>query len=96
MVCKQMETQGLVRVTFFLPVFYEAACVHLVGDFNGWCESATPMSRTSLGWQVTLSLPPGKAYQYRYLVDDGTWLNDWHADHYLPNELGGDNSVILT
>jgi hypothetical protein len=43
-----------------------------------------------------LELEAGKAYQYRYLVNGTDWYNDWRADHYVPNEYGGDNSVVIT
>jgi hypothetical protein len=45
---------------------------------------------------VTLELAPGKAYQFRYLLDGDRWENDWRADRYVPNPYGGDNSVVLT
>jgi 1,4-alpha-glucan branching enzyme len=96
MLRNQQEQYDSVVVTFSLPVARQAGRVYLVGDFNGWSESATPMSQTRNGWETTLSLPRGHSYEYRYLVDGTTWLNDWNADHYVPNDLGGDNSVILT
>jgi 1,4-alpha-glucan branching enzyme len=67
-----------------------------VGDFNGWDTSATPLRLGDHGWSVSLELEAEKAYQYRYLVNGNDWYNDWRADSYVPNEYGGDNSVVVT
>jgi 1,4-alpha-glucan branching enzyme len=68
---------------------------HVVGDFNDWSTTATPLNLSEEGWCVSLELDAGRSYQYRYLVD-GKWFNDWKADGYEPNEHGGDNSVVVT
>ena len=41
-------------------------------------------------------LPKGNEYQFRYLVNGRDWHNDWHADKYVPNKYGSDNSVVVT
>jgi 1,4-alpha-glucan branching enzyme len=68
----------------------------LVGDFNGWDKQATPMKKMNDGsFTVTVTLQKGKKYQYRYLLDGTVWENDWKADAYVPNQIGGgDNSVV--
>jgi hypothetical protein len=43
---------------------------------------------------VTLSLPAGKAYRFRYLVDGACWANDPTADASVPNPFGSEDSVI--
>jgi hypothetical protein len=47
-------------------------------------------------WELTLELAKGNSYQFRYLIDGNNWQNDWHADRYVPNPFGGENSVIET
>lgn len=84
------------RVTFRIPAPLKAQTITLVGEFNDWSQTATPLTLTPEGWITTLDLPRGHEYQYRYLADGQTWLNDWSADSYVPNELGGDNSVVKT
>jgi hypothetical protein len=44
--------------------------------------------------QPHCSLDAGRAYRFRYLLDDQRWENDWAADAYLPNSFGGDDSVV--
>jgi hypothetical protein len=45
---------------------------------------------------TTLELEAGREYQYRYLLNGNEWHNDWHADRYVSNAYGGDNSVVIT
>lgn len=87
-----------VRVTFELPSSVWAERVNLVGDFNNWDTSSHEMqqSRNNGNWRVTLTLPRGREYQFRYLVNGREWQNDWHADKYSRNRYGSDNSVVVT
>jgi 1,4-alpha-glucan branching enzyme len=96
MVTKLPGRAGTVRVTFALPATIWADTVHVVGDFNGWNERATPLRLTETAWMTTLELEAGREYQYRYLLNGNEWHNDWHADRYVPNAYGGDNSVVIT
>lgn len=99
MLKKQFLKRGTVKVDFVLPpaVAAEASSAYLVGDFNDWDETATPMTKLKNGsFKITLELDPGREYQYRYLVDGNQWHNDWDADRYEPNPFSGDNSVVST
>jgi hypothetical protein len=86
------------KVTFRLPeeAVKGAENVTVVGDFNDWDTTATPMERLEGGgFQIILKLSPGREYKFRYLVDGDRWENDWHADKYVPNSYGGDDSVVI-
>ncbi|NJL34832.1 MAG: glycoside hydrolase family 13 [Chloroflexaceae bacterium] len=96
MITKQLLRSGKIRVTFSMPVGIWADSIHLVGDFNNWDKAATPLRHSEQGWSVCVELEPGCSYQYRYLINGSDWCNDWRADRYMPNELGGDNSVVIT
>ena len=99
MIYKEPTLDGLqVRVTFELPSSLWAERVNLVGDFNDWDTSRDEMtqSRANGNWRITLVLPKGREYQFRYLVNGRDWHNEWHADKYVPNKYGSDNSVIST
>ena len=67
--------------------------VNLVGDFNNWSHDANPMVLHNDVYQTTLEFKPGQNHQFRYLVNDSTWCNDWHADAYTPNGFGEENCV---
>lgn len=67
---------GEVAVLFRLPASIWADSVFLVGDFNGWSTSATPMRRGEQYWEASLTLPAGKTYYYAYLIDGVDWCSD--------------------
>jgi hypothetical protein len=91
MITKQAINKEKVRVTFSMPASIWADTIYLVGDFNQWSKTSIPLVLDDNGWHASVELESGRTYQYRYLVN-----NDWRADHYAPNEFGGDNSVVDT
>lgn len=74
-----------------------ADTVHVVGEFNDWNTTATPMKKTSAGnFSVTVDLNCSQEYQYRYLLNNETWMNDPAADSYVfVPDVGTDNSVVI-
>jgi len=96
---RYLKTRDVSKVTFKLPrdAAPKAVRVALVGDFNDWNTAATPMTRLKNGdFKVTLELEPGREYQYRYLIENEIWENDWEADKYLPSGIeGAENSVVV-
>ncbi len=99
---RYIKSRKVCKVTFALPRAelpegVDAASVHLVGEFNEWSNTATPMIRAKEDtFRVTLELEPAKTYQFRYLVDGEHWCNDWHADGYVLSGFGADNCAVVT
>ncbi len=92
-----LKSKPVCKVTFYTPEDVEAEAVTLVGDFNEWDETATPMDKLKDGrFKMTLALEKDNEYQFRYLVNGSEWHNDWEADKYVPNPFLGDNSVVVT
>ena len=92
---KTRAANGKALVTFTLDRAVEARTAALCGDFNEWAGDAHPMERAPDGsFRVTVELEPGRAYRFRYLLDDTRWENDWAADAYVPNNFGGDDSLV--
>jgi 1,4-alpha-glucan branching enzyme len=91
-----IKEKGLVRVTFELPSTVWAERVNLVGEFNDWDTMSTPMTRrrADANWKAIVELETGRRYRFRYLVDGKQWLNDWHADEFVENPYGSDDSVV--
>lgn len=83
-----------VDVTFTHPVGEATRTVFVVGDFNDWSQDAHPMSVARDEASCTITLPTGRTYRFRYLVDGERWENDWGADDYVPNSFGADDSVL--
>jgi len=92
----QSGQTGKAKVTFVLSSQSDADHIHVTGDFNDW-QASTPMRRQKDGsFRATVELEPGREYQFRYLVDGNSWVNDEAADAYYPNPFGADNSVVRT
>src|SRR5687767_557232 len=83
------------RVTFRVAPGAASRSAALAGEFNGWQPQATPLERRRDGsFSTTVSLQPGRAYRFRYLLDGERWENDDAADRYVPNNFGGDDSLL--
>jgi 1,4-alpha-glucan branching enzyme len=93
-----LKSKPVCKVTFKLSKQEAKAAqtVRLLGDFNNWDTQAPPMKRLKNGaFTATLDLPKDNQYQFRYLLDDKEWENDWAADQYVPSPVSlEDNSVI--
>ncbi len=92
---KTRKGKGRASVTFTLDPGVAAQTAAVCGEWNGWSAGADVMHRDAEGgFSLTVALDAGRAYRFRYLLDDQRWENDWAADAYLPNSFGGDNSVV--
>ncbi len=96
---RYLKTRPVGKITFRLApdAANGAERVNLVGDFNDWDLTATPMKRLAAGdFTVTVDLETGHEYQFRYLVGDGTWTNESDADKYVPSGFpDAENSVVV-
>ena len=92
-----LKSKPVCKVTFNYIPEETAEKGYLVGDFNNWNTSATPMKRFKNGkFTVALDLDLGKEYQFRYFLDGTRWENDPNADKYIPvPDLNAENSVVV-
>jgi len=70
----------------------------LLGEFNNWdIENGFSLKKGKDGsLMATVSLEEGRAYQYRYLLNDGRWVNDESANQYVQDErFQVENCVIV-
>jgi 1,4-alpha-glucan branching enzyme len=93
---KFLKSKSTCQVTFQLPKGIKAKKVSLAGEFNNWNTKKTPLKQVKGVWKTTLELEQGREYQFRYFVDSSEWHNDDTADKYVPNNVDGDNSVVVT
>jgi 1,4-alpha-glucan branching enzyme len=97
-----LKAKARCQVTFELspaelPEGVQAKQIALVGDFNDWDPTATPMQRLENGvFATTLELEPGQTYQFRYLINNMYWYNDWTADAYVESGYGEENFIVQT
>ncbi len=74
---RRVDTVHVVR---FMLTDAQATSIVLVGDFNDWSKSATPLTRTPNGkaWIATVNLPAGR-HEYAFLVRDDA------GEHWVPD-----------
>lgn len=69
------------------------AKVFVMGDFNGWNRSSTPLVETADGaYEISLTLPVGK-HPYQFVIDSAE-LPDPNNPDRVPNGFGGFNSML--
>ncbi len=95
---KYLKNRSICKATFRLSKeeSRDAKRIFLVGEFNKWNETATPMKPLKKGGFVTnLNLKIDKEYQFRYLFDRIAWKNDPQADKYAHSPYGNcEKSVV--
>ena len=94
-----LKSKDVCKVTFAISAEEAngADTVHVVGEFNNWNESQDSLKKFKNGnFKVTLNLESEKEYQFKYLVNGETWINDTEADSYAQNSFSGENSVVNT
>ena len=82
-----------------VPLVFEggnARSVAIVGDFNAWDATASPMQRFGANgpWTATVLAKPGR-HVYAFLVDGTTLVADPRAPHARDLDYGGDASVLM-
>jgi 1,4-alpha-glucan branching enzyme len=95
---KPLKSKPVCKVTFTLAKEQarDAGNVHLVGEFNEWDITATPMRKQKDGaFTANLDLPSDREYQFRYLIDGEIWISDPEADKFAFSPFGDcENSVV--
>lgn len=95
---KKKINSSTVKVSFTVaPEFASGhSKAELLGEFNGWGNESAAMKRKKDGsFSLTMNLPTGRDYEFRYLLDENFWINDEQADRYQYSPFGNcENSVI--
>ena len=92
------KNKPVCKVTFTLPkeAVDGAKEVKVLGEFNNWSwKEGLPMKSGKEGYKATVELVTGRHYEFRYMLDNETWVNDWEADAYYPTPYGVENSVVF-
>ncbi len=95
---KYLSNNEICRVTFTLPPGFskKAKTANVVGDFNNWDTNAHPMKRRKNGhFALSLELPAGKEYQFRYLMDGNIWETDLKADELAATSFPDQQNSVL-
>ncbi|MDL2267053.1 isoamylase early set domain-containing protein [Desulfovibrio sp. OttesenSCG-928-G15] len=93
-----LKTRAVCKVKFRLSAEEagDASEMYLVGDFNDWSDTASPMKKMKDGgFSIEIELPLGHDVQFRYRSGDNVWLNDPEADAYVPcSYAAAENSLV--
>jgi 1,4-alpha-glucan branching enzyme len=90
---RRLDGVPKVRVTFAVPADHLGP-VSLVGDFNRWDPTATPLLQQGAWLSATIDLDVDRTYAFRYRTEAGGWFNEESADKTEINEFGSENSVL--
>ncbi|KAF0198555.1 MAG: isoamylase N-terminal domain-containing protein [Bacteroidetes bacterium] len=94
-----LKSKPVCKVSFKLTKdqVNNAGKVNVVGDFNQWNETSDELKPLKDGsFSQTLELESGREYQFRYLIDGTTWMNDEEADRYVNSGLGDSHNAVIT
>jgi len=73
-----------------------ASHVCLAGTFNHWAHDSLLMEPTANGmWKIEIPMLPKGTYQYKFFVDDKTWMEDIDNPYREPDGLNGFNSILM-
>ncbi len=93
-----LKSKPVCKVTFKVAAdqVEKAKKVALLGTFNDWNPTGSAMKKLKDGsFTKTLDLETGKEYQFRYLVDGKSWINDDEPDAYTHSGVAAEqNSVV--
>ena len=90
---KYSQDRKKCRVAFKLPVDTNSETVQLYGEFTNWVGQNMTRQKKG-GFSLSITLPAGHKYQFRYLMDGNRWENDPDADTFIPNPYGSEDSVL--
>ncbi len=79
-------------------VFHDdrARSVSVAGDFNGWSQVATPLTRNESGlWFTEIVVPGAGRFEYKFIINGQRWIEDPSNGMKAPNDYGGLNSVLV-
>ncbi len=95
---RYLKTKPVCKVTFKITEQQADSVTraHVVGAFNNWSTTATPMKRLKDGsFSATVELKTGRSYHFRYFLGQSIWKNDPDADDDARTHYGDSyNSVI--
>jgi hypothetical protein len=71
-----------------------ATTVSIVGDFNDWNQTTTPLVIEHGAWTTTVPLAPGR-HVYAFVVNGERWIVDPRAPQAPDSDFGRPSSVII-
>lgn len=90
-----LKSKPICKITFTIPSNNATKAV-VVGDFNNWDPSATPLKKQKNGvFKGTIDVETGKSYEFKYIVD-GVYYNDPEVEEKVFNSFANDYNSVVT
>ncbi|WP_462221847.1 isoamylase early set domain-containing protein [Ferruginibacter sp.] len=87
------KTKDYCKVKFVFTA-EDAETVEVLGLNSDWENSIIMSKKKDGSFTCDVSLPKNSQHQFKYRVNETTWVNEPEADSEQANEFGGTNSVI--
>ena len=87
------KTKDYCKVKFVFTA-EDAENVEVLGLNSDWENSILMSKKKDGSFTCDVSLPKNSQHQFKYRVNETTWVNEPEADSEQANEFGGTNSVI--
>ncbi|GAB2809370.1 MULTISPECIES: isoamylase early set domain-containing protein [Ferruginibacter] len=87
------KTKDYCKVKFVFTA-ENAETVEVLGLNSDWKNSVIMSKKKDGSFTCDVSLPKNSQHQFKYRVNETTWVNEPEADSEVPNEFGGSNSLI--
>ena len=88
------KTKDYCKVKFVYTA-ENAETVEVLGLNSDWKTSIVMSKKKDGSFTCDVSLPKNSQHQFKYRINETTWVNEPEADSEQPNEFGGSNSVII-
>jgi 1,4-alpha-glucan branching enzyme len=88
------KTKDYCKVKFVFNA-EDAETVEVLGLNSDWENSVIMSKKKDGSFTCDVSLPKNSQHQFKYRINETTWVNEPEADSEQPNEFGGSNSVII-
>jgi len=93
-----LKSRPVCKVTFTVPAdrLQGGKEVSVLGDFNDWDPEGYRMRKLKDGsFTKTVELDCDREYQFRYLVDGTTWINDDEPDGLVYSGVAAEQNGIV-
>ncbi|MBI1932264.1 MAG: isoamylase early set domain-containing protein [Ignavibacteriales bacterium] len=96
---RYLKSKKICKVTFKIPaeigVNYKRA--NILGSFNNWDYNSHRMKKLVKdgSFSIVIDLEVGKEYEFKYYLDNSTWLNEKDADSQIATQFGDSSNSIV-
>lgn len=90
-----LKSKPVCKVTFEI-LAKEVKEVSVIGDFNKWDSTASPLKKLKNGkFKTILPFSSGESYEFKYIID-GAYVNEKDADKFIWNDYANSENSVLT